>query len=192
VKKTFAEFTEEEKILYISDTYRLCLELANMGFQTHLNFGTLLGHVRDNDFIPTDDDIDICYLSNQREKKAVKQECIEIYRHLQSLGMLKKYWTTGYLERDRAIRSPFGQAHIFSSVDAKAIDLFTSWVDKDKNYWTCQWGNFGEHVGFTPIEFYGHPFFIPTNYDTILTRLYGDWRTPSKEKSKIKRKCYLI
>jgi hypothetical protein len=187
----FLEWSEQDRTDYVKETKQVCDILYSLGFQTHLQFGTLLGLVREGKLIDNDSDIDICYLSNRNAPCDVSRECYELYKALSGMGVLVRYWNVNYNPKEKLVNNIFGQAHI--QVDRFVVDLFTSWIDKHGDYWTCQYGNFGK-TDFRKVMFYGHEFNIPTETDKILTRLFGNWKTPCDDKpcKYIERKCYLI
>jgi SAM-dependent methyltransferase len=188
----FLEWSEQDKQEYVKETKQVCDIVGNLGFQSHLQFGTLLGFVRDGKLIDRDTDIDICYLSNFNVCSDVRQECYELYRVLKDRGLLVRYWNQNYSPEEHTVsKDIFGQAHI--RVGKFIVDLFTSWIDINGDYWTCQYGNFGK-TEFRKATFYGYEFNIPTETNKILTRLFGDWQTPCDDKPSkyIDRKCYMI
>jgi len=187
----FLEWSEQDKQEYVKETKQVCDIVGNLGFQSHLQFGTLLGFVRDGKLIDRDTDIDICYLSNFNARSDVSRECYNLYKTLKDSGLLIRYWNKNYNPKEHAIfEDVFGQAHI--RVGRFIVDLFTSWIDTSGDYWTCQYGNFGK-TEFRKVSFYGHEFNIPTETDKILTRLFGNWRIPCDDKPRkyINRKCYM-
>jgi len=153
--------------------------------ELYANFGTLLGIVRSNDFIPDDHDVDACYLSKFRTKPEVLDEMKNLHRELHNLGMLRKSWA-------------YGQAFVELPGSPLVIDMFTSWIDEGGNYWTCQWGNFGPAEQFFPTRIgrlRNEYIPIPQNAEIIIERLYGpDWRTPKEEHPRkyLKRKQWLL
>lgn len=192
----FKDLTIEEKIKYLDGIKELEKMLPD--YDIYLQFGTLLGAVRGSELPDYDNDIDVCYLSHYHMAEEVEQEIKNIYKVFADKGMLLKYftrdmdksfWETGDINN---INRPFGQAHIM--VKDICIDFFTSWIDEKGNYYTCQWGNFGDSSKFFPViskSVYGIDLKIPNNSEMILERLYGDWRTPRDEKSKLPRRSFL-
>jgi len=181
---------EIEKILPMWD---LCLQ-----------FGTLLGVVREQGLIDSDTDIDICYMSKFNTAKDVEAEMKVIYRLLIDKGVMYNYFTTdidetkGYWkeilgeELKQPIINPFGQAHV--RIGGRDVDFFTSWIDQQGNYCTCQWGCLGKAEDILPFKsvmLYNMEFKVPSNSENILTSLYGEWKIPKGEKCKLMRKPYL-
>lgn len=177
----FKDYTQEEKNRYISEAKELCEFISKKGLNPHLGFGTLLGAVREGKLIDGDYDIDICYLSKHTDKNAILEECILLYEELQEKGWLLKYWPLDYEPQDvnKEIVTPFGQAHI--KLGEFIIDLFTTWIDDEGNYNTCQWGKLAKHSKFQNKKIENVSFKVPAYYNDVLTKLYGNWQTPSTD-----------
>jgi glycerol-3-phosphate cytidylyltransferase len=163
-----------------------------LNFEIYLQFGSLLGAVREGGMIEGDSDVDVCYLSKKNNKSEVIKEITGIYKLLASKGVFVKSFNKDYVE-DVDISQPFGQCHV--NTRGVVIDLFTSWIE-DGEYWTCQWGCLGKATDLLPfkiVEFDSLRFKAPKNSEGILKKLYGDWKTPKKEKASIyvERKAYL-
>jgi phosphorylcholine metabolism protein LicD len=155
------------------------------GYETHAQFGALLGIVREQDFIRHDKDLDFCFMLNGTDRASVYQEMLDFYKQLDKDGLLIKVFEMN--------GKPFGQAYVWA--DDFVIDTYIAWVE-DGQLMTCQWGNFGKAEQFLPTvtgKLRGHDIPIPQNHDKILTRLYGNWRTPSKDhpKKRLSRLPYL-
>jgi hypothetical protein len=145
----------------------------NFAITIYLNYGTLLGAIREANFAGTDHDIDISYLSLVHTASDVIKEMKMIYNVLAENKLLKRTWKN------------HGQAHITFTNEEQMIDLFTSWIDIDNNYWTCQWGTPGKSdiiLPFKRAKFADREFFVPNKSEEILSYLYGcDWKTPKNE-----------
>jgi len=162
-----------------------------LGFDMYLQFGTLIGAVREGKVVDNDHDIDICYLSKRSVASEVYEEAKVLATTLADDGLLKAYFSpeegTHYGEKiavkEGSLSGDFvldGQFHIGKEY---LFDLFTSWIDEEGNYWTCQWGNYGniEIKPFKRVTLNGIKFKAPKDYDNILTRLYGNWRVPADD-----------
>ena len=155
-----------------------------LGISVFANFGTLLGIVRGDGFIPGDHDVDLCYLSKKTDSKDVLAEIADIYSVFRRYGILGKNLGPG-------------QCSIFWSEETR-IDFFTTWIDHNGDFWTCQWGKMGNADHFFPLRMQylrNELIPVPDNAEIILTKLYGaDWMTPKQEHPKkyLKRKNYLL
>lgn len=83
-------------------------------------YGTLLGIIRDNDYILYDNDIDLSYLSNYSDKKSIKLEYDNICKTLQSHGLLAKKCDC------------IGQLHAYDKNKLYKFDIWTSFITNNK------------------------------------------------------------
>ncbi len=167
----------------------------------YLDFGTLIGAMRDNALIPWDDDIDISLVNEDEYSKMplVLKEIKEQYGYRTYLhtfeSALKKHkkknpeaiisqidFTTKNSYQIAKVRD--NKFWIFGR-GAVCIDIFFKYNKDNKLYWFA----FGENnkisnqplkEEFSQIDFYGISCTIPTAYDTYLTSIYGEWRTPNE------------
>lgn len=199
--KRYCQYTAEEKQNELNAVKKL--EKLLPKYNIHLQFGSLLASIRQQSLIDGDYDMDVCYLSEYHTAKEVEQEMIDLYNFFRRNKILAKYFIRdktneghyiGITDIDKKIIRPFGQAHIV--IDSVVIDFFTSWVDEKGDYYTCQWGNFGNAEQYFPLttgKIYDVEFKIPKNAEKILERLYGDWKTPAGDhpSKRIERASYL-
>lgn len=134
----------------------------------YLVYGTLLGALREQDFIPHDYDIDMAYHSKYQSKEDVIKEFTEIKNYFDKKKLLYKSHMLG---------------HFIYYSGVKAIDIWTSFVSKNKLYLVNAFdGNIPNYA--TPLkmtQFKGYNFYIPNEPDKLLTAIYKDWKTPIKE-----------
>jgi len=139
--------------------FSACLNDANITFG--LIYGTLLGAIRENNFIAHDEDIDVFVLDEDRGKV------------LDSLFKLKKRGlVVGRYEEDHDL--------ISFVKDGEYIDIYFF----KKNIFGNRAAN-GSFIGakylenLKKIEFLGEPFSVPERSEELLEKLYGkDWRVP--------------
>ena len=155
------------------------------GYKYSLAFGTLLGAVREHDFIPHDDDIDVAMWHNDYEDAIVED--------LGKSGI--KLVHSFSIDNDK-----IGKELTFEYKNV-LIDIFFFYKENDRTY-CCDFINFPgcstrkdsvrEHGGLLPRKLYlplgdnltKIPFKsinvnIPANYDEILSFRYGpDYMTP--------------
>jgi len=172
---------------YFKDTF---------GLDLYPHFGSLLGIVRNGDFIEWDHDFDMAFLSSKHTAKEVQQELVEVLEVLRDNGMLIKYWRRPirqggrtvqieeFIKTDHQIADPEGQAYIW--VRDVYIDLYIDWIDQEGKYHTCTVDVLGMEQEFFPTltdgSLRGRDILIPRNADVMLERIYGDWQTPNSNK----------
>lgn len=129
-----------------------------------LFFGTLLGAVREHDFITHDEDIDIVML------KSEMPAFLSMLFELRQEGFeLARYERRGFLSIIRK---------------GEYIDIyFYAPYKKDPELMHCCMDicekNFIEEIA--PMEFLGNTYMAPVDYEEYLAYQYGDdWRTPSQ------------
>ena len=125
-------------------------------------WGTLLGIVRDNDFIAWDEDVDIVILAEEEEK----------FRNI--LWDLKK-------KDFNLIRYERGGLYSVSR-KGEYTDFYVLKKASGEIRYTLDGGYLLEKQIKDTIEmdFKGLQLYIPREYDNLLTFYYGDWRTPKK------------
>ena len=146
-------------------------------------YGSLLGIIRDNDFITWDEDIDLFILEEDKE------EFLPLLFEFQKAGFeVIRHWRCGLISIMRngeyidfyilkvigeGVRSAIGVAYLFE----KNVTDMIIW------------------------DFKGIPLPIPRDYEEFLEFKYGDWRTPVKymdyemspfKKWKTKTRLYII
>ena len=122
--------------------------------------GTLLGIVRDNDFITWDEDIDLYVLEEDKEK------FLTLLFKFQKAGFdVIRYWRCGLLSIKR---------------NGEYIDFY--FAKKIADNIRCTNGDvfyFEKYFQDTITwDFKGIKFNIPKDYEEYLEFRYGDWRTP--------------
>lgn len=185
----FSDKTKEEKLQIAKDIKEVERVMSGLGYDIYLTSGTLLGLIRDEDFIENDDDIDVCYLSHSTKASEVQQETRELYKKLHDIDALFLYrMATDDCKHTQNFTDPiahklYGQAQI--KVNDTNIDLWTSWQDDWGDYWVSFIGCLGHWGLYYPLitkKFYGIDFFVPKGYKRLLFMFYDDWKTPKKEK----------
>ncbi|MFW6130632.1 MAG: LicD family protein, partial [Atribacterota bacterium] len=115
----FGKATNEKKNLYVKNLKLFEKEMNKLGYKIYLSFGTLLGAIRENDFIAHDDDIDIAYLSKYNNKKKANIEKYNIRNILLEKGMLEH-------EKDTlGTKVKYNNTY---------YDMYTSWIDGEWIY----------------------------------------------------------
>lgn len=159
--------------------FRLRKDLDEFGVQLFPFYGTLLGAVREHDFIGHDNDFDTVYISRQATPMAVRDEFRAMCAFLLDRGYSLRVKTTHvWVKAPEAGRE-------YAETYAHKIDIFFSWFDEDGHFQTS-YGHHGEELQ-KASEFFElrterlgtREVPVPVNSEQILTQLYGPgWRHP--------------
>lgn len=155
------------------------------GYNLHFIGGSLLGFIRENDFLDNDKDMDISYFSKYTNVKDVRKEILEIMNTLVDSGeelyfirqkdysVVKNYFRWKVDDRDR-------------------IDVMPTWCQDGMIYRPTFVGHPGDQSLILPLKkekFYGHDIYIPNRSEDKLAMVYGEsWRTPDRKFDKKTRK----
>ena len=170
-KKYFYQYSEPEKNVLAKEMK----DIENY-FKTNLDlniypvYGTLLGIIRDKDFIGWDTDIDVAYLSKYNTKEEVKDEFNKICKFLEEKKLL--------LYRIKTM----SHLHVWSPNKHLKIDLWISWIDESNNYhivWTVG-GDLPKSMilPFKTVEFKNQNLCQMNNPEQFLNEHYGNWKIP--------------
>ena len=142
-----------------------------MGLKLFVFYGTLLGAVRERDFIGHDNDFDTVYISEHSEPAKVRSEFKELCAFLLSRGYELKVKAT-----HTWVKVP-GTPH--------KLDIFYAWFNAD-NQFDASYGYHGSPLPqsadfsrFRAARLGELEVPVPANAEAILEQLYGrGWRTP--------------
>ena len=129
-------------------------------------YGTLLGCIRDNDFIPHDDDVDVCFLADEEGLDAAVDEFRKIVRTLTTAGHVIQFDSS---------------AQFHWRLQGTSLDVFMAWIEGDRLYMYNAGGTFSRDQIFPLVnrEFKGHQVLIPNESEALLEMIYGPrWRIP--------------
>lgn len=192
MEKKYSEYTLEQKKGIVAQIKRL--EELMPEYEIYLHFGTLLGSYREGALIEHDSDIDVAYVSHYHTPLEVEDEMKMLYKRFLDAGVLGLYfkqkktkkWFRVNKEPDYDIQEPVGQCHIDFGDRLNAIDLYTTFIDENDNYYNPlepeAWCKSDKVLPFKKGNLYDMEFNIPNDTDFILEHHYGDWRTPKDEK----------
>lgn len=162
--------------------------MRSNGYTYCLAFGTLLGAVREKDFIPYDEDIDVCMFSSSFSENLIIE--------LEKCGFKRQHTylvDDGKLGREDSFRYKGVQIDIFYIYDP--IDNYPYYCDfvcfADANSISKSVKKYGGllprriqlpfNENITYIDFHGLSLPIPVNYSDILSFRYGsDYMVPKK------------
>ncbi|MBZ2163627.1 discoidin domain-containing protein [Alteromonas stellipolaris] len=138
------------------------------GVPAFISSGTLLGIVRDGQFIAHDDDVDICYISKESSEDGILEERQRIVTFLQS----KKCNVKGS-----------GIAHLWCTTPGgQNLDIFTGFVEDEfcsMNPISRREIKTSDVLPLTTLVHDGVALYLPANPERLLEVNYGKgWRHP--------------
>lgn len=138
----------------------------HLGRELFLLYGTLLGCIRDGDFIAGDDDVDVGYLTDAADPAAVKAETLDVVERLLALGY------------DAGCRISGGLFKLY--IDERELDIYPVWF-ADGRAWAYQDID-AQRSDFAPpttTRFKDVEVAVPARAEQVLEGTYGpDWRVP--------------
>jgi hypothetical protein len=170
-KKYLYQFNELEKKQFANEMKDIEIYFKrNLSLEIYPVYGTLLGIIRDNDFIGWDTDIDLAYLSKYHTNEEVIKEFNEICSFLEEKKLL--------LYRIKTM----SHLHVWSPNKGLRVDLWISWMDTNNNYhivWTVS-GDIDSSMilPFKTVEFKGQTFRQMNDPERFLNEHYPNWKIP--------------
>jgi len=165
----FSTFSEEKKNQYTKDLKTLENYFKNeLNVPLYLMYGTLLGVVRDGDYLPHDVDVDLGYLSSCSDLDDVYTERIAIRNKLNTYGLLKWFGTVGLKIKIR---------------ESNDFDVWTSWIDEVGVYHINPFSKLCPKDCILPLKsiiFRNQSFLIPQKPEILLDKIYINWKIPLK------------
>ena len=157
----------------LAGTQRALRDLAeSCGVEAYLNYGALLGAVRDGAMIAHDSDTDVCYLSRQTSPAEVILESYRVERTMRARGWKLLRMSGG----DIKLLLPLGNGRTCH------VDVFVAFRVAGPFY---QLGNRSGRlpesaiVPLSTIELHGFTFPAPARPEEMLEFVYGPgWRVP--------------
>lgn len=168
ILRSFRFWPLEEKVEYLRTSNRLVEVLEGIGSEVLLGFGSVLAYVRDADFIPHDDDLDLIVAFDSAEVGSLTEALDKVVVALEAAGC--EVW--GDLPTHRKAR--FATGH--------GVDVFVGLIEDGRVSWfpSARRGLAVDQV-LPPqvVDFLGVPVKMPAKLDEYLVVTYGpDWATP--------------
>jgi hypothetical protein len=167
--QTFDLKSDKQKDLTYQRLSKFLSELINeFGVDAFVSSGTLLGFVRQGEFLGHDDDLDICYISKESTHESIVRERSEIKAFLNGKG---------YRVTDSDV------AHLWvHSGDNIMFDLFTGWIENNRcmmNPLPLPGVAASDVLPLKTLESHGYPIMMPANPEALMELNYGkDWKVP--------------
>lgn len=158
------------------------------GYSLYFIGGTLLGFIRENDFLEHDKDMDVSYFSKYTDASDVRKEILDIIDTLINSGEQLYFIRENYSVVNKYFR--------WKVDDEDRIDIMPTWCQDGILYRPTFVAYKGSSDIILPLKkekFYGHDVYIPNKPEEKLANVYGDdWRTPNRGfKKKSRRNIYL-
>jgi len=175
----FYKRTEDNKNALVRDMNSLVSFIKDkLNLDIYLVYGTLLGAIRENDFIEHDNDVDFAYLSRQNNKDDVLNEFYAVQYTLKNHDLLSKKCSNGHL-------------HVYSPNKRNKFDLWTSFIlDNKYSIVPIVDAEIDSSLilPFKTTLFRQYSFLIPNNPPKYLSSIYENWTIPILDKKGTKNK----
>ena len=168
-------FSHRDKTAVAKELTELFSLLEKLGYQAIMNSGTLLGAVREGQFLGHDDDADLAVLIDGETDAEVVTSLQNLCRALNDSGeLLKPAW---YHKN-----GPILKVAIKSGIE---VDLFPLWFRDEKAFiWPHTYGELtlDDIFPLSTQEMCGAPMPSPKNAEKMLVLNYGEnWRRPDPD-----------
>ncbi len=168
-------FSEQDPLKITSELQALFDCLDAHGYSAFINSGTLLGAVREQQFLPHDDDIDLAVLIEGATPCARRKALLHLASVIREANI-----SDGPVALSR--RGPLVKLEVEENV---GVDLFAFWVEDDRVFiWPHTFGELNRDDVFplTTASLHGTPFPAPKDAEKMLSINYGpDWHRPDSQ-----------
>ena len=173
IRTISGRFSDEQKAAIVRKMYAFsCLLRENLNIQSFITSGTLLGLIRENRFLPHDDDFDMAYISAFMDRMEILKERRRIFECVNA--------SEEFLMKERT----GGRAAVFvTSPEVNFnFDLFVGYRHKEFfNEFPLKPEAMKFH-DISPVQvmtFYGEDIFVPKSPEALLEVNYGKgWKQP--------------
>ncbi len=178
LKVTYEPFSDPETMKYAKEKLMKFIQLLEKkGIFYFVDFGTLLGIVREKDLIEWDDDIDLSILSSDFDllKRFLEEE---LYLFNDDVGV---QWSSYVMYSDDG--EPISASLTFQNdLDLNKFQINIGIISFDNGLAIQTFNQVSEHHFLTRefVPFEGESIAVPNDYETYLTITYGDWKIPKK------------
>lgn len=178
-REYFRDRTDELKNRHVQDIVDL-IEFFHkrLNVKMHIHYGTLLGAIRENNFIAHDKDIDLAYISSYESKEAIISELEDIAWILRNENMLVKDFNGR------------GQMHVRVPNGSLVVDVWTSYI-RNGRYCLIPFGDLCSKDVIYPFKLSllrNLYLEVPNQSEILLDILYKDWKNPiTKDENYLKK-----
>ena len=197
-RRFYIKKNRDDSILILKQLIEL---LDNNNIKYYLDFGTLLGAVRNSGFITWDDDIDITLFNS--DDAVLLSKLIESLKTKYSYRIYKLTFLNSKKARIKNKDKIYNDKYYFTNENNLQIikvrnnrfwkfgrgnvniDIFVKYNYNDYLYWVAD-GKIHKindntiKEGLIKISFYGIDCYILKEYDRYLTTIYGNWKLEQK------------
>lgn len=175
IAKPFKYWSFDEKAAYLAQVKELVDDLQRLSENVCLGFGFVLAHVRDGDFIPHDDDVDVLIAFDRTKVLSIGAGLQQLESHLAASGYLVS--GSGFSHR-WVMKANWDWSHPY-------VDVFVGLIESGRVSWFPSERNLLEMQDVFPslrVNQFGVECPIPRNPLRYLELTYGSgWRNPDPE-----------
>lgn len=179
LKETMYPFEHNNTLNYANKSLLKLVDfLEKEQLSYFLDFGTLLGVVRDKELIRWDDDIDVtCYLEDKEKIVIALEKFIALYSDDTKTW---QYKLTKHLNgNDSSFVLTFSDE--LNHILPFSIDIWLLYFEEDTAVQTmnkCAMNHFSKAES---VNYKGKNIHVPYDFKAYLHHTYGDWKTPKKD-----------